>query len=414
MESARPAERASPWRWMVIGSFMLVNFVIQVLWICYAPVSAEAAAYFGVGELSIGFFAMVFMIAYVPLAIPVAWLIDRYGFRNMVGLGCLLMVAFALLRGLAGPHYLPALLGTIGLAAAQPFFLNAWTKVPAHWCPENERATAVGIITLSNFLGIIGGMVLTPALAKTLDLSAIQFVYAAGALVSGLVFMLVAREYPKVRIGHAAAASATRALMTEGLKEALGNPSFRLFSIVVFVGMGLFNGVTTWIEPIVASRGLAASEAGTLGALILVGGILGAVALPALSDHAGTRKPWMLVGILGALPALLGLTFSTGFVAMALSAFGLGFFLTGVMPVGMQFSTEITYPVPEGTTNGLIQLFGQVSVVFVFLMDALRGKGGSFTPSLLVAGLFLLGAAVLVPFMKESSGRLGGAEVPAK
>jgi len=57
-----------------------------------------------------------------------------------------------------------------------------------------------------------------------------------------------------------------------------------MFLLVSFFGMGIFNGVTTWVERIVQPRGFTPTEAGTLGALMLVGGIIGAVVLPAISD----------------------------------------------------------------------------------------------------------------------------------
>jgi len=61
------------------------------------------------------------MIVYVPLALPVAWIIDRWGFRRSTALGSLLMALFALIRAAAGNHYGAALVGTLGLAVAQPF-----------------------------------------------------------------------------------------------------------------------------------------------------------------------------------------------------------------------------------------------------------------------------------------------------
>jgi MFS-type transporter involved in bile tolerance (Atg22 family) len=74
----------------------------------------------------------------------------------------------------------------------------------------------------------------------------------------------------------------------------------------------------------------------------------------------------------------------------------LGFFLTSAMPIGMQYSAEITAPTPEGTTNGLIQLAGQASVVFVLLMELTRTPSGSFAPSLsALAALLLVGALVV-------------------
>jgi hypothetical protein len=62
----------------------------------------------------------------------------------------------------------------------------------------------------------------------------------------------------------------------------------------------------------------------------------------------------------------------------------------------MQYAAEVTYPTPEGTSNGLIQLFGQASVVFVYIMEAMKDAHGAFTPALLLAsGLLALSAGVI-------------------
>ncbi len=59
-------------------------------------------------------------------------------------------------------------------------------------------------------------------------------------------------------------------------------------------------------------------------------------------------------------------------------------------------AAEITQPTTEGTSNGLIQLFGQASVVFVYIMEALKSANGAFTPALLLAiGLALVSAAII-------------------
>ena len=158
------------YRWVVLGAFMLVNLAVQVLWISYAPVTGEAAAFYGVSDLKIGLLSMVFMIAFIPLSIPVSWAIDTLGFHRTVGFGSVLMGVFGILRGLAGSNYGPALAGSIGVAAAQPFLLNAWTKVPALWFPPEERATAVGLVTLANLAGTALGMVLTPGLVETVGI----------------------------------------------------------------------------------------------------------------------------------------------------------------------------------------------------------------------------------------------------
>ncbi len=71
------------------------------------------------------------------------------------------------------------------------------------------------------------------------------------------------------------------------------------------------------------------------------------------------------------------------------------------MPISMQYAAEVTYPTPEGTSNSLIQLFGQGAVIFVYVMEALKTADGSFTPSLLLAiGLILL-SLVFISQMKD-------------
>src|SRR5512134_3557219 len=154
------------YRWTVLAVFMFINLTIQMLWITYAPITGPAAAFYGVTDLQIGLLAMSFMIAFIPLSIPVSWVIDTYGFKLAVSIGCILMGVFGLLRGLAGADYALVLWSTIGIAAAQPFLLNAWTKVPANWFSVEERATAVGLVTLSNLVGTALGMVLTPMLTE--------------------------------------------------------------------------------------------------------------------------------------------------------------------------------------------------------------------------------------------------------
>jgi sugar phosphate permease len=79
------------------------------------------------------------------------------------------MGVFGVLRGLAGANYSLVLLSTIGIAIAQPFLLNTWTKVPARWFSLDERATAVGLVTLSNLVGTGLGMILTPLVITRLD-----------------------------------------------------------------------------------------------------------------------------------------------------------------------------------------------------------------------------------------------------
>ncbi|MEA4811601.1 MAG: MFS transporter [Anaerolineaceae bacterium] len=389
------------YRWVVLAVFMLVNLAIQTLWISYAPVSSLASAYFGVDDSKIALLAMVFMIAFIPFSLPVSWAIDTWGFKKAVSIGAVMMGVFGLARGMAGQNYLAVLLATIGLAIAQPFFLNSWTKLPALWFSSKERATAVGLVTLANLVGTGLGLVLTPILVEKMDLGRIQWFYGLFAAITALLFLAFAKEKPATPPDDNE--KGARSLMLDGLKYALSIKNFWLYLFVMFVGMGIFNGVTTWVEGIIRPRGFNPTDAGLVGALMLVGGVLGAVVIPALSDKRQKRVPYLMLGFALSIPGLLGLIFAGEKSLLFLSAAWLGFFLVGASPVGMQYAAEVTFPTPEGTSAGIIQLFGQGSVVFVSMLGALRDHSGAFTPGLLLAVGLLMVSLLLISRLKETT-----------
>jgi MFS family permease len=304
------------------------------------------------------------------------------------------MAVFGIVRGLAGANYGLVLAATIGIAIGQPFLMNAWTKVPANWFAINERATAVGLVTLANLVGTALGMLLTPILTEKLPIPTVQLIFGGVAALAALSFIILSREHPLT--APCPPGMEVRSLMLDGLKQILRTVPFWLFVIVIFLGMGIFNGISTWVENIIRPRGFTPVDAGTLGASMIFGGILGAVIIPLISDKQHKRQRYMLLGVALAIPGLIGVTFATSLWLLFLSAFWMGFFLISVSPIGMQYIAEVTYPAPEGTSNGLIQLAGQLSVVFVYLMDAMKSPNGAFTPSLvLFVGLMVVVVGVI-------------------
>ena len=388
------------YRWVVLAVFMLINLIMQTLWITYAPITGLAATFYGVDDLHIGLLSMTFMIAFIPLSIPVSWVIDTYGFRKAVSIGAILMGVFGVMRGLAGANYSLVLWSTIGIAVAQPFLLNAWTTLPAKWFAIEERATAVGLITLANLVGTALGMVLTPILIESMSIPTVQLIYGGVSAALAVLFLILAREKPATP--PCEPGEEVRSLMLDGLKHAVKVRPFWFALAVSFVGLGIFNGITTWVEAMIRPRGFTPGDAGTLGALMIVGGVIGAVVIPALSDKQRMRQRYMYVAIIGAIPGMVGLTYATSAWLLFTSAFMMGFFLVSALPIAMQYAAEITYPTPEGTSNGLMQLTGQGAVVFVYIMEALKTADGSFTPALLLAIVLMVISIGLITQMKDA------------
>ncbi len=106
-----------------------------------------------------------------------------------------------------------------------------------------------------------------------------------------------------------------------------------------------------------------------------------------------------------AIPSLIGVAFVSTSLLLYVSSAALGFFIVGALPIGMQYAAEVTYPTPEGTSNGLVQLCGQCSVVFVYIMGPLRTESGSFAVSLVLMSVLLAVSAAVVSRLQDAPPR---------
>lgn len=397
------------YRWIVLLAFIFIASMTQVLWITFAPVTSAAAAFYHTSDLMIGLLSMSFMIVYIVMFLPAAWAIDTWGFRAAVGIGAALSAVFGLTRGIFASNFTIVFISQVGIAAGQPFVIGAITKIAARWFPAEERATASGLGTLALYLGPFLAMLLTPFFVLHMGLERTLLVYGIVTVAAAAVFLLAAREHPPTPAGRD-----ERVLMLDGLKSMLRQRDFLFLLIMFFIGLGLFNGLSTWIEDIVRPRGFTISQAGVLGGLMLIGGIVGAVAIPLFSDHLRRRKPFIVLALAGLIPGLLGMTFASSYGLLLVSGFAFGFFLLSAGPIGFQYGAEITRPAPEGTSNTLLLVMGQISgIIFIFGMDALKSKTtGSMTASLVGLAVLAALAALLALMISESPIHAGKKTTP--
>jgi cyanate permease len=389
------------YRWVVLVAFMFIVAITQLLWITFAPITGDAASFYNVSDLSIGLLSMSFMIVYVIVSIPASWVIDTYGIKVAVGIGAALTAVFGLLRGLWAANYTLVLVAQIGIAIGQPFVLNAVTTVAARWFPVRERATASGLGSLAMYLGIFLGLALTPYLATRFQIGGMLVAYGAASVIAAAIFFVLARERPATP--PCPPEMEGRSLVFDGFKQMFRQKDFILLLVIFFIGLGTFNAVTTWIEDIVRPRGFSSAQAGIIGGLMIVGGILGALVIPTLSDHLRKRTPFILLALGGATLGLAGVAYFRSYGFLLAASFALGFFLLSAGPIGFQYGAETTYPTPEGTSNGLLILAGQVSgILFIFGMDSFKSPvTGSMTGSLVaLIGLMVL-CLVFSIFLKE-------------
>jgi cyanate permease len=389
------------YRWVILLVYFLINALMQIQWIAFAPITSEAVAFYKVPALQIDLLSLIFMIVYLFVSLPASYIIDTWGIRIGIGIGASLMGIFGFMKGFYGASYNMIVIAQIGIAVGQPFVLNSVTKVGVRWFPLHERATQAGISVLAQFVGIIIAMALTPVLFKMYGMEKMLMIYGIAALAGAIIFLIFNKENPPTPPcppGHD-----ERIAVFAGLKHIFKQKDMIYLIIFFFVALGIFNAVTTWIEQIISPRGFTITEAGIAGALMMIGGIAGASILPVLSDKMRKRRVFIVIASIGAIPGLVGLTFAGNYGMLLASCLIFGFFLMAGGPICYQYSAEISYPAPEATSQGLLLLAGQISgIIFIFGMDILTAAGASKTPAMLIFIVLMIINVFLILKLKES------------
>ena len=234
-------------------------------------------------------------------------------------------------------------------------------------------------------------MIFTPFLSLSSGIDGMLWFYGIISAIAAVIFILLAKEGPPTV--PCLPGQEERALVLDGFKIIFRSKNFLLLMFIFFIGLGVFNSVTTWIEAILNPRNISVTQAGIIGGVMIAAGIAGAMVIPFLSDRYRRRVPFIQLALLGAMLGLIGISYSTNYSIILLSGGVLGFFLLSSGPIGFQYGAEITYPASEGSSNGLLLMMGQISgIAFIFGMDIFKSSsdGSMSIPLLFLIGLMFI------------------------
>jgi predicted MFS family arabinose efflux permease len=362
--AARSVAAARVNRWVILAGFALLIACTQWLWLAYAPITTQAHQLMAVSEGAVGDLAGIFPLVYVILALPAGrWLDARFG--RALGLGAALTGAGGLLR-LAGPaSYGWAIAGQLVIAAGQPFVLNSITKVAARYFPAGERTLAISVGSVALFAGVLAAVLSGGPLLSAGGLALLLRVQAAVAVVAAL-WVLGAIRTPAAFPGDPSVAASLRWLRGDRFMWVLGG--------LLFVGMGVFNAVATWLDSILTHFGHGGAS-GALIAIMTVGGIAGGALLPGIVARRDQRRIMLQVAtaVTGVAFAVIAAVHNP--VVGGVVLFAAGFFLLAGLPVVLDWSELHAGPERAGGAAGFLLLAGNLGgVVLVLIVQAVLGN----------------------------------------
>ena len=387
-------------RWVILAGYALLTACTQLLWLAYAPITTQTHHIMGVSEGAVGDLAGIFPLMYVILALPAGrWLDTRFG--PALSLGAALTAAGGLVR-LAGPASFGwAIAGQFVTAAGQPFVLNAITKVAAHYFPARERTAAVSVGSVALFAGILGAVLSGPPLLHAGGLALLLWVQAAVAVLAA-VWVLAAIRTPPAYPGDPSVAVSLRWLRRDRFMWLLGG--------LLFVGMGVFNAVATWLDSILTHFGHGGAS-GYLIAVMTVGGIAGGALLPGIVARRGQRRGLLEIAVAVTAVAFIVLAGVHEPVVGGVVLFVAGFFLLAGLPVVLDWSELHAGGERAAGAAGFLLLAGNLGgVVLVLIIQAVIGNPYLSLGALVVCCLAGLVLATRLPRSDAGAVSAGGSQ----
>ncbi|XP_072947544.1 choline/ethanolamine transporter flvcr2b isoform X1 [Epargyreus clarus] len=397
-------------RWVMLAFFVVYSASNSLQWTQYTIINDIVVKYYGVPSTLVSWTSMVYMVTYVPLIFPASWLLDRTGLRVTTIIGSLGTCAGSWLKVFSVPQdmFWLGFTGQTVVAVSQVFILNVPPRLAAVWFGADQVSSACSIGVFGNQLGVALGFLLPPMLVRaqgTVEEIANDFkimFYLVAGFTSVLFVLIVLFFKAAPATPPSAAADFGNNLdsnFLQSIKKLLTNRNYILLLISYGLNVGVFYAISTLLNQVILTYYPGANaDAGRIGLVIVVAGMAGSVVCGLVLDKTHRFKETTLAVYTASVVGMVIFTFTLdcGVIAVVyLSSIILGFFMTGYLPVGFEFASEVTYPEPEGTTSGIlnavVQIFG---IVLTLMYEWMLGEVGDRWSNLTLCALLALGAVI--------------------
>jgi MFS family permease len=349
----------------------LTAYVVAVLHRTSLGVAGlDAQARFGIGASTLASFAVLQLLVYAALQVPVGLLLDRLGSVRLVVAGALLMAGGQAL--LATVDSVPGAVAARVLVGAGDAmtFISVLRLVP-QWFPTRRVPVVTQLTGLVGQLGqVLSAVPLAALLAGPGWTTAFLGAAATGVLVAILAAVAL-HDSPDKRVASGEAATARR--LAGDLVTAWRHPGTRLGLWTHFTSQ--FPGTVfalMWGFPfLIAGEGLSRGVASALLTLFVLAGMTAGPLIGVLVQRHPLRRSWLVLGVIGAnaigWAAIIAWPGRAPLPLLVLLVLALSLGGPGSM-IGFEFARTFNPPNRLGTATGIVNVGGFVASLLTILL----------------------------------------------
>ncbi|MEZ0076570.1 nitrate/nitrite transporter [Planotetraspora sp. GP83] len=249
----------------------------------------DAAARFGVGPAGLSMFAMLQLLVYAAMQIPVGILVDRVGSKRMLLVGAAVMalgqLVFAVATGLAG-----AVAGRVLIGCGDAMTFISVIRIVNLWFPPRRNPV---IVQLTGLLGQLGAIASAVPLIHSLRAYGWTPTFLGAAALGVVAMLIVAVGLRERRPEGGATARGLRAAWAEpGTRLGMWTHAATQSSVAAFTIL--------WGYPfLVQGQGLSPSTAGLLLTTLTLLAMISGPLLGYLAGRFPLRRSWMVLAVIG-------------------------------------------------------------------------------------------------------------------
>jgi FLVCR family MFS transporter len=377
-----------PSRWYILFVYSTVAFTQNLVWLSFSPITPPSKEYFGVGDGTIDLWLAWGPICFIPVVFLTSFLLNRDGgLRYTMKSGSVMCAVAACIRILAIIHpkewYSIAIihLAQIINACVGPFVMASPSKMSSNWFPPHERTTATALGLVNANLGAATGFLVAPYCVKYFNIQT----FIIGEAIWTLIPLVLALIYfpDKPPTPPSAAAELKSVYFKKEIQMLIANPNAVFLITVAGWATGVWSVWTGMFDTFLSPLGFDETFSGWLGFIATIAGWFGGFSLGYLGDRLFKRRFKMLLLVIFFVYLMCTIWFVLSLptpwsdkpilpdsrLSILFSAGCFGFFQGGFQPFLYEFSAELSFPVSEGTSVGLLVLINNASGIFFLIVQ---------------------------------------------
>lgn len=379
----------------ILAGGFLAFFSLNILNTSYSIVMALIKADLALTYTMSGALTSIYFVGYAIGQVPWGALADRIGSRRVMVASILGIAVSTILFGFAQGFWQAALARLVaGLLGAGVFVPGV--RLVSGWFPQEERGTALGILSIGGSVGLISSSTLSPYIATIIGWrGTIMGIGLLGLTLTAVLWVTLKDNDAEERTGG-----------DGDLRDVLADRSFWALGVIQMARLGANYVFIAWLPLLLQEEfGMSLVAAGATFSLFNIAGMVANPMGGIISDRLG-EKSVLLVSFAVLAAASFAFTLVKGGLPMYAVILVIGWFINFVRSPSFALIPRLYGVERAGRVSGIQNTFASIgALVLPFLIGYIRDATDSYWAGWITLALILGVTAISALFLRGSPGR---------